>query len=158
METTGSARQETQWQPQRRGPFRNVIGIFISFFIVSYVILSTSFCFRLCERCLPLRKYRFVSFCFLSVREIISTVRSESAATDSLFSYGPESKFQWSSETDFQVFTPGRQFSLGFLAFLFFSWPLALASFSWTPPEACNPGGKVDLLIQQSHWYRAKSP
>jgi len=60
-------------------------------------------------------------------------VGSESAATDSLFSCGPESKFLWCSETDFQVFTPGRLFSLGFLTFFFFSSRLALASFLWTP-------------------------
>ena len=34
-------------------------------------------------------------FVFLSVGEIISTVGSESAATDSLFFCGPESKFQY---------------------------------------------------------------
>ena len=54
METTREDTTGKTTTTSMKRPFQNVIGIFLSFFILSFVILSTSFCFQLCERCLPL--------------------------------------------------------------------------------------------------------
>ena len=115
---------------------------------MSLGLLSTSFCFRLSERCLPLQWYRFGSFVFLSVIDIISAVRRDSTTIDSLFSCVPKSKFQWCSEMDFQIFTRKKLFT-----FNFFFFPQTLLMFANLEANStCWYSRAIDIL--RNLWQR----